>query len=428
MLKKALAKLNVISLSEHEKLVEKAREEGKAEGLQDGIEKGNDIGFKSGYEAGYKDQKISTEYRRLNYKGPFHLANEKTIFSPGKFCIEEEVEAAIKSELAEITEKEPHPSQWEMILSEAQNTCVIAGAGSGKSTSLVNRIILLDWYLKIPRDKITALTFTKESRKDLIKQLLKVYGQYYEKHKDKRLRLTKKEAEGIVRTFHSKIASLGYKSGFLQGKDLFEFAEKDRGDKALDDFGTEEFYSTNLGAKQDGLLRQAYSQETPIREEQNTLPSSLEIYAKENDREIEDFIERILSSLSEQQKKDNKTMLLILTRTRRKQKIFKKYADRHPNIVKVLTYHSSKGLEAPYSILVGDCFYKGRADFKDMVYRLARYDQTYDEAQDDEAMRLAYVALTRAGKNCYWFVEKKDGGAARIVDTEDNAQKYWEPL
>jgi len=83
--------------------------------------------------------------------------------------------------------------------------------------------------------------------------------------------------------------------------------------------------------------------------------------------------------------------------------------------IKILTYHQSKGLEKKCCVLVGDCFYKGRAEFKNLIYKLAGYKQTYDEAQKDEAMRLAYVALTRSIEKCYWFVQPKVGGAALVV-------------
>ena len=64
--------------------------------------------------------------------------------------------------------------------------------------------------------------------------------------------------------------------------------------------------------------------------------------------------------------------------------------------VKILTYHQSKGLEADICILVGDCLYNSTIPLKNLIYELAGCSQTYDEAQTEEALRLAYVAITRA--------------------------------
>lgn len=49
-----------------------------------------------------------------------------------------------------------------------------------------------------------------------------------------------------------------------------------------------------------------------------------------------------------------------------------------------------------------------------MIYRMNgstdKYNLTYDSAQRDETKRLAYVALTRAEKKCYWFAKQQFGG------------------
>ena len=70
---------------------------------------------------------------------------------------------------------------------------------------------------------------------------------------------------------------------------------------------------------------------------------------------------------------------------------------------KIMTYHSSKGLEADICFLVGDCEYKEQDIIRNLIYRLARYEQSYDESQRDESTRLAYVAATRAKRKAYWY-------------------------
>lgn len=70
---------------------------------------------------------------------------------------------------------------------------------------------------------------------------------------------------------------------------------------------------------------------------------------------------------------------------------------------KIMTFHSSKGLEADVCFLIGDCFYKNKDIIRNLIYRLAKYNQTYDESQRDEQLRLAYVAATRAKKYAFWY-------------------------
>ncbi|PAV70934.1 hypothetical protein WR25_25873 [Diploscapter pachys] len=82
-----------------------------------------------------------------------------------------------------------------------------------------------------------------------------------------------------------------------------------------------------------------------------------------------------------------------------------------------LTYHSAKGLQADTVFMLGDCQYLTSSPYKNQVYRLAGLGkpadaQAFDTAQKEEVQRLAYVAVTRAVRQCYWHVEKASGEAA----------------
>jgi superfamily I DNA/RNA helicase len=61
-----------------------------------------------------------------------------------------------------------------MIFSDHPATCV-AGAGSGKSTTLILRVVFMHFYLKIPLNKITVISFTKKSCEELSEKLNKVF-------------------------------------------------------------------------------------------------------------------------------------------------------------------------------------------------------------------------------------------------------------
>jgi hypothetical protein len=66
---------------------------------------------------------------------------------------------------------QPSAAQWKMIFSDTPSTSVVAGAGAGKSTSLVLRILLLTHYLGFELSSMTVVTFTRESRKDFHRKL-----------------------------------------------------------------------------------------------------------------------------------------------------------------------------------------------------------------------------------------------------------------
>ncbi|MGC1329939.1 3'-5' exonuclease, partial [Pseudomonas sp.] len=93
--------------------------------------------------------------------------------------------------------------------------------------------------------------------------------------------------------------------------------------------------------------------------------------------------------------------------------------------IKQLTYHSAKGLQADAVFLVGDCQHVTRSPYKNQVYRQAGLGkpgeaQAYDKAQQDETLRLAYVAVTRAVSHCYWYVEAATKDAAALPKASDN--------
>lgn len=77
--------------------------------------------------------------------------------------------------------------------------------------------------------------------------------------------------------------------------------------------------------------------------------------------------------------------------------------------IKLLTYHSSKGLQADAVFLLGDCEVTSSSPSKNDFYAQAGMGSPgdpcgYDTAQQHEALRTAYVAITRAVTFCYWYI------------------------
>ncbi|WP_244140707.1 3'-5' exonuclease [Burkholderia sp. BCC1047] len=86
--------------------------------------------------------------------------------------------------------------------------------------------------------------------------------------------------------------------------------------------------------------------------------------------------------------------------------------------LKLLTYHRSKGLEAVAVFLIGDCVHMTDSPYKNQAYIAAGLgadnDITpFDTAQRHEILRLAYVAITRAARQCFWFIGAPTGAQGR---------------
>jgi superfamily I DNA/RNA helicase len=126
----------------------------------------------------------------------------KWLLSPMPVGFTERVVADLRADVAARLEHQPESKQWEMILADAPATYVIAGAGSGKSTSLVLRVIGLNQYVGIDRSQISVFTFTRDSRKDFIKKLISQFAKWG-------VTLSEPEAKGLVRTFHSMVLRMG---------------------------------------------------------------------------------------------------------------------------------------------------------------------------------------------------------------------------
>ncbi len=172
---------------------------GQRSGHTDGVRDGYERGRAEGYEAGRQVLVI----RDCRDDTPAVPGQDNNLFDDWRLPLTADLKKRFKADVAQRLPATAQPSaaQWKLIFSDTPSTCVVAGAGAGKSTSLVLRILLLRHYLGFELDAMTVVTFTRESRKDFIKRLVQVFGLWH-------VEMTPATARELVRTFHSRILPL----------------------------------------------------------------------------------------------------------------------------------------------------------------------------------------------------------------------------
>lgn len=95
----------------------------------------------------------------------------------------------------------PSEEQWAMILSRSPVTRIFAGAGSGKSTTLLLRVVFMLCHMGIEPGRLTVISFTNASCAQLREQLVRVLGFW-------QVPFDAQQARQCVRTFHSAMAQL----------------------------------------------------------------------------------------------------------------------------------------------------------------------------------------------------------------------------
>ncbi len=173
---------------------------GQADGFRSGHSAGVDYGYKEGKLEGLEEGRQvllirdsrSTEHRPPNI--------DDNLFDDWRLPLTAELKKRMKADVARLLAPQAQPSaaQWKMIFSDTPSTSVIAGAGAGKSTTLVLRILLLSHYLGFELSSMTVVTFTRESRKDFINKLIELFALWGRV-------ISAAEARELVRTFHSRI-------------------------------------------------------------------------------------------------------------------------------------------------------------------------------------------------------------------------------
>jgi len=173
---------------------------GQADGFRSGHSAGVDYGYKEGKLEGLEEgrQVLLIRDSRCTEHRPPNIDDH--LFDDWRLPLTAELKKRMKADGARLLPAHAQPSaaQWKMIFSDTPSTSVIAGAGAGKSTTLVLRILLLSHYLGFELSSMTVVTFTRESRKDFINKLIELFALWGHA-------LGVREARDLVRTFHSRI-------------------------------------------------------------------------------------------------------------------------------------------------------------------------------------------------------------------------------
>ncbi|MBI6766687.1 UvrD-helicase domain-containing protein [Pseudomonas syringae] len=268
----------------------KGLELGRAEGHTTGHLEGRSLGLKEGFSQGHSqgldEGKLIVELR----PGIVPIPEAPTLKEPGlfkdwRFAITPDIADQIRKDVAHYLPKQP-PSedQWSMILSTAPTTSVVAGAGSGKSTTMVLRLIVLYHYLKIDLSCLTVVTFTRESKLDFAKKVREVFDLWgYE--------VSEKKSLEIVRTFHSRILSFAKSIEGLRDVKAFEFLDN----KDDEDERGGSMFKVNLGETQLDLMNTVYQELFETNETFRAMIGELyqrSLLLEEMDKDHPDVLER----------------------------------------------------------------------------------------------------------------------------------------
>ncbi|MDR8364110.1 UvrD-helicase domain-containing protein [Pseudomonas sp. JL3] len=230
----------------HDEGLEVGRGHGHEEGRKEGLQEG----YQSGHVAGFDAGKLVLDLNPGSTQTDVAPGVDINLFEHFDFPISEELEQRIRSDIKKNlpSYQQPTDPQWEMILSRSPSTYIVAGAGSGKSTTMVLRLLVLRYYLNVSVDYITVVTFTRDSRFDFIAKVIKIFKLWD-------LPMDEKKGKSFVRTFHSRILDFFKWSPAFQGAKAFEFLSKDA---TGEDEEPENVLDIRLNSRQLDLMNRCY--------------------------------------------------------------------------------------------------------------------------------------------------------------------------
>ena len=139
---------------------------GQADGFRSGHEAGVEYGYREGKADGIEEGRqvlLIRDLRPDEHKAP---GVDDSLFDDWRLPLSADVKKRMKADVARLLPAHAQPSsaQWKMIFSDTPSTSVIAGAGAGKSTSLVLRILLLTHFHELVDEVLARLAGERHHR------------------------------------------------------------------------------------------------------------------------------------------------------------------------------------------------------------------------------------------------------------------------
>ncbi|MGF6282107.1 hypothetical protein ABH908_000406 [Pseudomonas frederiksbergensis] len=131
--------------------------------------------------------------------------SDRTIFNESRLTVSNEVKARMRGDCGSFlpANEQPTAEQWKAIFSSGHTTEIAGAAGTGKSTALLFRVLLLNRYLGVSLDEVCVLTFSRESRLEMATGLAELFSKWGAP-------LTTLEAQQIVKTPRSAVLELAH--------------------------------------------------------------------------------------------------------------------------------------------------------------------------------------------------------------------------
>ncbi len=215
------------------------------------ISKCEDIAYKNGYQSGLNQPR---RLEIVDLRNEPRVGLESSLYGPKKFKITDHMKIEMRQAVADAVSTSlippPTEDQWGMIFSSHPATCVIAGAGSGKSTTLILRIIFMIKHMKINRNSMTVVSFTTAACEELRHDLVEIASHW-------NLGIDKAQAKKLIRTYHSALCGIARKT--LNGVQFFEkYKGNEEPELEEDDDVENPVSNTRLNSHQLELVTNAY--------------------------------------------------------------------------------------------------------------------------------------------------------------------------
>lgn len=144
----------------------------------------------------------------VNYReGVEHVVpgKDRLVFNVQRFAVSAQNKASMRGDCASFlpANRQPTAEQWKAICSGSHSTILSGAAGTGKSTSLLLRVVFLHRYLGVDLGEISVLTVGRESRMEMAAELVTLFSKWG-------VVISTEQAQKIVKTPRSAVLEMAH--------------------------------------------------------------------------------------------------------------------------------------------------------------------------------------------------------------------------